>query len=102
MNEKQFAKETARIIKENRKELVDCYKLNAKDDYGALLLQFTENEMNYFYVSKDYNEAMYASLKPFMIEKINKNPEKIYVICVGPKSLVACHFMVDDFHVRNN
>jgi hypothetical protein len=102
MNEKQFAKETARIIKENQKALVDCYKLYAKDDYGALLLQFTENEMNYFYVSKDYNEAMYDTLKPFMIEKINKNPEKIYVVCVGPKALVTSHFMVDDFLVRNN
>ena len=102
MTSKQFAKETTRIIKENKKVLVEFYKSNAETKYGALMLYFTDNEMKYYYVSESYNNELYKKLKPFMVEKIQKNPEKIYVVCIGPKDLVATYLLVDDFHVINN
>lgn len=102
MTVEQFATETSRLINENNKALVDCYIQSGKEDSGALILQISNDELKYYYISETKNKVLYDNLEPFMLEKIKANPEKIYVISYGENKLVACHFLVNDFHVANN
>jgi len=110
MKAEDFAIETTTIINEHRKAFVNLYLKNGGEPSGAILniltkISETGNEMGFqmkqYYVSDTVNNALLGALEPFMLEKIRANPEKIYVIFIY-NELVACHFLVDDYHVVNN
>lgn len=92
MTPQNFATETGRIINENHNELVSLYLNKGKEDTGALLLMFSNKEMNYCYISETQNKILFDKLEPFMKDKIRNNPDKIYVICLNGEGIVACHF----------
>ena len=93
MNATKFKNETRRIIKENKNVLVKCYNDGTKDNNGALLLMFTETQLDYYYISPDENEPLYDKLRPNMIQAIKDYPDKMYFVCMGPENYVATYLL---------
>lgn len=96
MKLEDFQLETARIVNENTKTLINSFDAtNATDESkGGLYLHFTETEMSYSYISETHNKVLFDKLPDFMIDKIkNNSTDKIYVVCGGIKDYFAAYWL---------
>lgn len=93
MTPQTFAIETGKIILENKNKIIDCYKSYKKESISAILLLFKENTMEYYYISESVNKPLFNKLKPFMVERLKLNQDKLGIISIDDNNLVSCHFL---------